>query len=193
MFNRDGIIEALFGLVVGIVIGLSAGWGLWHQKPAKLDPFAKEARQKDGSLALERTPDSAPGSAPHEIPRGGKEERRVYVTVRPKAPAALPVNGVCPACPPVSVDLSLIRMPDKTRRVVASSTDGRVISGVDIPIEPRYEPREIRWAALGGYDPINRTWAARIDREAGPFRLSIDAYQQKPTGIGAHAWVGVRW
>src|SRR5690606_9812540 len=90
---------------------------------------APEKRQNDGSLVLERAPDPSPSPPPHALPKGAIEERRVSVVVRPKASESASEPAEVPAreCPPVRIDLSLIRDTDGGRRVIASSPDGKVI------------------------------------------------------------------
>lgn len=199
------------GVLLGLIIGLTLGWKLYRPAPTPREVAASAVRQGDGSLVLERAPESAPGPAPHALPIGGVEERRVQVIVKYRdRPASGPSSaaGAAPsashtealpvlsdaACPPLRVDLSLVRMPDKSRRVVASSPDGEVVGGVDVPIEPpRPEPRPIRWIAGGIYDPANRTAGAFALRALGPFTVGAQVYQTRPSGVGAAVMVGVRW
>ena len=68
-------------------------------------------------------------------------ERKMSVTVSPKIVVAERNSGqwgngnVPKMSPPVTVDLSLVREKDGSKRVVASSPDGAIVSGLDIPIE----------------------------------------------------------
>lgn len=99
-------------------------------------------------------------------------------------------------CPPVTVDLSLVRMPDKTRRVVASSPDGTVLTGVDIPLEVEREPRIPRWTlsaiALADFDGIHP--GGMISRRVGPVVLGGGIYStldlRRPGGI---TQLGITW
>lgn len=155
----------------GLVAGLLCGW--WLRSPGRLhEPPAASIRQGDGSLVVERVePSTQPAKPPHALPAGSVEEHRVSVVVQPKRGvvkqsltpvqdpevARLVASNDHPAaagkvidsydCPPVQVDLSLVRMPDHTRRVVASSPDGQVVSGIDVPIELISVPRIPRWTA----------------------------------------------
>lgn len=206
--KRDATLAGA-GIILGLILGLLAGWKLYRPAPAPVETAASAARQPDGSLILARRPDANPPPPPAAIPVGGKEERRVEVIVRYRerpASGPLPAGATqgasiteahpdsSAACPPVRVDLSLVRMPDETRRVVASSPDGEVVGGVDIPVEPaRPTPRPIRWTAGGLYDPVNRTAGAFALRAAGPFTVGATVYQTRPTGIGAAVMIGVRW
>lgn len=74
-------------------------------------------------------------------------------------------------CPAVTVDLTLIRMPDQTRRVVASSPDGLVVGGVDVPVESATVPKVLRWSAGVTYDPGTKHYGAALARDVGPLRL----------------------
>lgn len=184
---------------IAIAVGLALGWGIYHTPAPKPEPAAPEIRQKDGSLVLERAPSGLKAGAPggsiplkpaQEIPKGAKVERIVQVTVQPKAvelPAGLPGGrptiagavGEAPEghsaqpCPPVTIDLSLVRMPDKTQRVLASSPDGSVIGGIDVPIQAQAIPRIQRWtaAALVGYDTHagRNVFGGQATYSRGPF------------------------
>lgn len=199
------------GVAIGLVLGLTAGWRLYRPGPPVVEQHAAAARQKDGSLVVERAPaTSASGAVPHALPAGSVEERRIRVEVRPhwtpspvgespalsRIPGALPPAPICPA---VRVDLSLARLPDGTRRVVASSPDGEVVGGLDVPIGPsRPEPRAHPWAAGGSYEVVHRDYGAWVERDFGPFRLGVDMVRRaplpgQPADLGAFVRVGVRW
>lgn len=98
-------------------------------------------------------------------------ERVTAVTVQPVAPSlAVVARTDSLRCPAVTIDLSLIRMPDRTRRVVASSPDGLVIGGVDVPLEPRPEDaKPLRWSVGPAYTAA-KAWGAAVTRDVGPFR-----------------------
>lgn len=211
----------LLGLavIIGAIIGLIVGWGLWRPRAPQRETPAAAVKQGDGSVILERRPESAPAPPPHELPAGGKEERRVSVSIQPRAkikpveavktPGATPSSSggeIVPGrgedaatCPPVRVDLSLVKMPDQSRRVVASSPDGDVVGGLDIPIEPPARAfKPTRWAAGGLWNPADRTFGGWVDRDAGPFRFGVEVFQQRPdprqpAGVAAAVRVGVRW
>lgn len=196
-------------LVVGICAGLGIGWGIWRPKPAPIETAAVQVRQGDSSLVLERAPDANAKPA-QEIPKGAKVERVVQVTVQPRAqaaqvpapatqtvqaatstasatnglesPAAQPASPLL--CPPVRVDLSLLRMPDQTRRVVASSPDGAVVGGVDIPVEAAAPtPRVLKYAIGGIWNPRDKTAGGFVDRDLGPLRLGVEGVQQRLSDV----------
>lgn len=191
----------------GLILGLSGGWALWgHRAPIAETP-AVAMRQKDSSLVLERAPDPN-AKAPSVIPKGGVLERVVHVTVLPGGPTATsrtnapesiegPNRGALPStpamatpaggCGAVRVDLALVRMPDGSRRVVASSPDGAVLGGVDVPVTPAEALRPApRWAAGPAYELQTGRMGAALSRTIGPFVLSALAFSDR----GGHSSVG---
>lgn len=181
-------------VVVALGAGVLVGEAIWHvAEPAKVEAAAPAETQADGSVVLERDPTKAK-APPKAIPKGGKVERAVSVTVKPRAVFTEPgaVNTEKP-CPPVTVDLALVKMPDQTRRVVASSPDGDVVAGIDIPVAPL--PAERKWAAGLSYDPIYQTPGIWVERDVGPVRVGVDVNQTRtriagPTGVEARLRVG---
>jgi hypothetical protein len=182
--------------------GMGTGWSLWKPKPAKPETYAAPIVQGDGSLVLERKP-QADAKPAQQVPKGGKVERVIQVTVAPTPSGpepALPSHSgsgalpepARPPCPPVRVDLTLVRMPDDSRRVVASSPDGRVVGGVDIPLSPSAPPRPLVWAAGGLYRPQDKAVGAWIDRDLGFVRLGVEVIRAPaPTnGVGPQ-WSGM--
>ena len=77
-------------------------------------------------------------------------------------------------CPPVNLDLSLVRMPDETRRVIVSSKNGDVLDGIDIPVESAKPVSDSKKWAIGGVYYSNEAYSARVERDIGPARLSFD-------------------
>lgn len=150
--------------VLGIVGGLALGWVVWADKPVPEGP-RPEQRQPDTSLVLERRPTDQVPPAPHEIPKGSREERRVSVTIQPAEP-----------CPPVDVNLSLVRLPEGDARVVASSSSGEVVGGLDVPLQsPRVslELPRATWAAGVTYAG-DRAWGALLHRDIWRFRIGLE-------------------
>src|SRR5262249_11961117 len=92
-------------------------------------------------------------------------------------------------CPPAEVDLSLIRSPDKTERVIASSPNGNILSGLDIPVVPMPKITRIqRWSlsVLRGYDVARgqSSWGAAVSYSRGPLVGTAGA-------LGPTAFVGI--
>lgn len=192
-------------LVLGLAIGLGAGWKLYRPKPAPVETAAPAVRQADKSLVLERKPEAKP-QPKHELPKGAKLERQIQVTVLPSIPmdarkipgsGSLAVNsgqsvgntdnsGQSRA---ITVDLSLVRLQDGTQRVIASSEQGTVLTGLDIPVQgPMPTAKPLRWSGsvLRGYDAYRRqaVWGAAITYSRGPFVVTGGA-------IGQTAFVGI--
>lgn len=177
--------SALFGIVIGLFIGHS----LYYKPVAKETP-AFAVTQRDGSQILKRDPDAKAKPA-QEIPKGATVERIVKVIVKAKpeaaptiprtsskwsepsasAAAATPVD-VAADCPPVNLDLSLVRMPDETRRVIVSSQNGDVLDGIDIPVEAAKPTSDEKKWSVGGTYFTNKIWAARVGRDIGPVTVS---------------------
>ena len=94
------------------------------------------------------------------------------------------------ACGPVRVDLSLIKMPDQTRRVVASSPDGEVVGGLDIPVSSPPAIRDRRWSvgALVGWDwrRSRRVYGGEVSRRWG--RIELGGGQLGDVSFGRADW-----
>jgi len=175
---------------IAVVSVLAAGWLWWLTRtpppvPEVLTP-APQVQQADSSVIAARAPDAHPAPAPHIIPKGYTEVRRDTVTVAP-APAA-----AASGCPPVRVDLSLVRNGAE-QRVVASSPDGQVVSAIDVPIEAAMVPAPARpWAAGLSFDTRHAV-GVWVDRDVG--RLVVGgALARLPDGkTEAQMRVGVRF
>src|SRR3546814_2152003 len=121
---------------------------------------APAQRQDDGSLIRVRAPAEHAPPAPHAIPRHAVRERAIGVDLQPARED----------CPPVHVDLSLIREGDG-RRMIASSPDGEVIGGFDVPIVAGLVPPPThRWAAGVRYDPFWRAGGVWLARDVSRIR-----------------------
>lgn len=216
--TQKGLVAWAVILGVGIAVGLGIGWRLWRPTPAPVPTYQPAVQQQDGSQVLEVKPDPA-AKPPHQIPHGATVEDQVHLVVQPNPPAdpvsPLPsgsaasaagdgsettagqpgaVVTVRPPCPPVTVDLSLLRMPDGTRRVVASSPDGKILGAVHVPVEAaKPQPKTLRWAAGGLWNPADRTYGGFLDRDLGPLRLGAEVYQVREpvTAGGRVSWAGM--
>jgi len=177
------LILAICGLLlIGAVIGGAAGYLLGRGDaplPESIAP-APAQLQLDGSVVLERRPVVAPAKAPHQLPRGAVEERRIAVTIQPERED----------CPPAQVDLSLIRDGDG-RRVIVSSPDGRVIDGLDMPIEGGLIPAPARrWAAGVARHITEDRIAVWVERDFSRVRIGAEI-KQSETGDAFEPWVRV--
>lgn len=88
-------------------------------------------RQPDNSLILARKPDVKLSKAPHNIPQGMKEQRRVSVIYQPTKAD----------CPDATIVLSYVDDREGGHRVIASATNGVIADGVDIPLVPITKPK----------------------------------------------------
>lgn len=178
--------------VTGALIGLTLGWQLWWtQKPPAPEPEAPEERHFDEVL-LERQPDPMkvdhPPRPPASPPGTKQVLRLVRVTVRPApgmppgAETGSPV-GAGASCPDVSVDLALLRMKDGGHRVVASSPNGAILGGIDIPLAaPEQVARSPPVNAVGVFARalIPMSGGVFYERDFGWLRAGVD--------LGYHPW-----
>ena len=189
-------ISLLISHACAVALGIFIGWKL-YQPDVVVETPKPEVRQADGSVILERDHDAKPATPQPKLP-AGKHERTTVVTVKPKPqPKPEPVkpgpDGFCPVakeCPALTVRLDLVQQEDG-RRVIASSPDGEIVGGIDVPLEPMIMPKPTPWAAgitygrdRGGKEAVG----AFVDRDAGPFRVGIEADQES-----ARVRVGMRF
>lgn len=155
-------LESIALVVAAASVGL---WWITRDPPPvpEVITAAPQQRQADLSVIAERAPDPKPAPPRHMLPKGAVEERRETIVVTP-----------APAASSVEVDLSLVRMPDNGRRVVASSPDGTVVSAIDIPIEAGLvPPAPKKWAAGMSYD-TQRAVGVWVERDIGRLRLGAE-------------------
>ena len=184
--TQRAALALLISHACAVALGIFIGWKL-YQPDVIVETHRPEVSQADGSVVLERDPDAKPAAPQPKLP-DGKHERTTVVTVKPKPqPKPEPVkpgpDGFCPAakeCPALTVRLDLVRQDDG-RRVIASSPDGEIVGGIDVPLEPMVTPKRTPWAAgitYGRDRDGNEAVGAFVDRDAGPFRVGIEADQE---------------
>lgn len=179
----------LIAVLILIGAGLAVGWWLYGPEPPVQETYAASAVQADGSLILERKPD-ADAKPAMRVPKGAKVERVAKVIAQA---GLIPATASEPArCPPVTVDLALVRLPDQTRRVIASSPDGQIVGGVDIPVENAVVHDPSKWAAGLSYDS-NRKAGIWLDRDIGPFRTGVAVRQGDAGGVRGELRAGIRF
>lgn len=184
-----------YAIIVGVLLsgGLYAGWRMYAPKPAPPEPPAPAVRQKDNSLILERRA-TQPAKPKHGIPKDGVVERVMEVKVEPDQLNAVKAGDTTTPCPPVTVDLSLVRMPDETRRVIASSPNGTIVGGVDIPVEMRTARKELKWSTGLSVNPLERTPGVFIDHDFGPFRVGAELnLLSGATGVDVRIKAGINF
>lgn len=169
-------------LVAGLSLGLFLGWFLWRPKPPMIETAASSARQPDSSLVLARRPDTVVRIV-HRIPPGYVPERSLSIAVQPTPRVdtlwrpgvereILRVDTLRP--PVVRVVLTLARLGDGSRRVIASSPDGRVLDSlsIDVPLGESAAPaRKLVHSVGATRDLLSGAWGAIASRDAGPLRL----------------------
>lgn len=183
------VVYALVALAA-LIAAAAIGWQLGQPEPV-VETRAAAQRQADGSLVLARLPDPAAEPA-QKVPPGATVERVGRVTVRPRpippvgknGPASRDSSGHSDPCPPATVDWSLVREPDGGRRFLASSPDGTIIGGVDVPIETAAPPpKPLRWAAGLSWSPVSETTGVWIERDVPLFstaaRVGLDINQER--------------
>lgn len=158
--------------------------------------YAPPEKHSDGSLTLERKPDSVvtPRTA---IPKGDKLDRTISVVVGSRRPpdtiAVRDTVVVCPPCPPVRVDLSVSSGPSGSH-VTASSPDGEILSGVDIPITERViSPKPRVWRIGLAGDPIGRRVGLSVHRDLGPLYAGLAGAYWPLRGTTMIAEVGINF
>ncbi len=191
----------LIVIVVALLIIMAAGAaGMWWYnrtfgpqieivKPAEQVLIPMTPTAPFGGLVLERRPNAKPRPPPHKLGKGMKEQRRDTITVQPKNEE----------CPPVTVVMSTVEDDKGGRRVVASSPDGRIVGGLDIPITPiLMAPPEQRWAAGLSYG-TDSTAGIWVDHNTGikPFGHELvvggDIEENEDHDLRARIRVGARF
>lgn len=196
----------IFTALVIICLTLSVARKLWKPAPVVPETSKPAVVQADGSVILAKAPD-ANAKAPMAIPKGSIVERVVKIMVQAKNPIqsisgtvevketvtqmdkSAPVtiasksdhiadDGKMVECPPVTLNLALVRDSDQTRRVIASSDDGIILGGVDIPVSdalPIPEPKT--WSIGAVANPFKQTIGGYVDHDYGFVRLGATLMQ----------------
>lgn len=168
--------RAAIALVAALVVAVTAAGVTWYvMRPVPVIEMAKPAEtQADGSKLIERTA-TQPKARPKQIvPTGARVERIAAVTVQPTALAEADKP-----CPPVTVDMTLVREEDGSKRVIASSPDGEVVAGLDIPVETLPVPEARPWAVGVSVDPVRQAGGVWVERDIGRVRLGVEVNQQR--------------
>lgn len=181
-------------IVITLVLLAGVG-GWWFGRPAPvIEKRAVEVTQADGSKILAKAPD-AKAKPKQVVPKQATVERIAQITAQ-GAPVTT-ASGEVKDCPPVTVDMTLIREPDGSKRVIASSPDGKILSGVDIPVETAAPPPEPpKWAAGVSLNPLNQTAGVWVERDVMRLRVGLELNQTRSTWgavPGVEARVRVGW
>ena len=79
---------------------------------------------------------------------------------------------------PMTLSLDLVKLKDGSERAIASSTDGTILGGVDIPVAPSISVNHPYAAGLS-YEPFTKAYGAWISRDIGRLVVGADLYQVK--------------
>lgn len=187
--TKEGVIVAAVIVLVLVGGGAMAGW--YFTRPAQVIETAKPAEtQADGSTVIERAPTTPKAKPKQTVPKGAKVERVGSITAQGVTPDEIKACTSVP-CPPVTIDTSLVRLPDGSKRVIVSSADGTILKGVDIPVETQEIPESKVWAAGVSLNPLHQTMGAWVERDILRARLGIEINQTRPQ-IGSQVGAEVR-
>jgi len=184
---RALFIAALVGIIIGLAAGLAIGYWLWHQEPTPtVQSFKPAIVQDDGSVVVQRIPNATPSKAPHTIPKGARETRRIHIVAKPE-PVDPGIKGC--ECKPAEIDLSLIKWPD--------GTDGSVISGegidsarsIDAPITDDPAPYR-HFIAIDG---APKGYGVLIGKHWGRLSAGIGMRKERGDGYQPQAGVMISW
>lgn len=173
--------------LAALALGIGAGWYL--SRPVPVVEAAKPAEtQADGSKLIERTATQPKARPKQIIPKGATVERIAAVTVQSTARPA-PDQP----CPPVTVDMTLIREDDGSKRVIASSPDGQIVAGLDVPVETLPTPEARPWAVGVSVDPVRQAGGVWVERDIGRVRLGVEVNQQRAGSLAPGVVVRAGW
>lgn len=180
---RDKIAAAGLLLLIAIAFGVGYWVGSGNAPRQESMTPAPAARQADGSLLAERKPDPAPTAAPHEIPKGATEVRRLTTRVQPAQVG----------CDPVTVTTSLVQIDDGYR-AITSTDNGTVAGSLDLSIRPLLvPPAPRRWAAGASYEPMRGLLGVWAERDFGRLRVGVEINQTRFDDFEARARVGINF
>lgn len=187
---RAVVLAVVLTALVVFPLALWLGYAMFHVEESPTgETFAPGYRQPDarGSYVADRLPTAKADlpPAPHDIPKGTKEVRRLSIVVKPEAhytePATPGPDGICPVleCPEVTVDLSIVQEKEGHYRAVASSADGQVISAMDFPIMEFGRPLPS--------NAFHVLWNTNEDAVAAQYTrtLNLTVFGHKPEVAGA--------
>lgn len=155
-----------------LLAGLTLGWYLFRPEPPKPETYAHPITLKGGAQVLERKPQANARPA-HKVPSGAAVERVVRVSVAPKEIDLTAPGAHSAECPALDVDLSLVRLPDDSRRVIASSPNGEIVGGVDIPVESAAPYKGYNWLVGGGVNLFDKGWEIHGGRKIADSLLGV--------------------
>lgn len=211
------ILRKYWPILISVIVTLALSWQLWKPELPVPEVSKPEVKQDDGSIIVEKKPDAA-AKTTVKIPKKSTVERIIKFTVQAKTPVSTITGKVevteratqevmskasmqdtspeaTLICPPVDVEMVLVRNEDETRSVIIKS-DGTIINALDIPVEAakRIESQPV-WAVGAVIDPFKQTFGAFVDRDLGFARLGLQLNQRSQGDIPNEVWVkaGIRF
>lgn len=175
---------ATLAAIVILLLAIGAGVWLGRQTVPRLVPedvSPQPAQSLPGNaVMLERKP----VAKVKPIKPGTQVERAITATVQPDDPE----------CEPVTVDLQLVQ-DGAGRRVVASSPDGVVVGGLDVPVRQIAFEASLRWAAGVSCEPADcrRTAGVWVDRDFDRVRTGAAVTMQPGGKPRVEVRAGFRW
>jgi hypothetical protein len=173
-------------LILALLLAVGAGAWLGRQTvpvmvPEDVSPQPAQSLPS-GAVVIERAP--VPRAAPKPKRPGTTVEREISVTVQPDQPE----------CEPVQVDLQLVQ-DGAGRRVVASSPDGVIVGGIDVPVRQIAFEESRKWAAGVSCEPANckQTAGIWVDRDFDRVRTGAAVEKQPDGNPRITVRVGWRW
>ena len=197
-------------LLVGWLLGLGTGWHLWVRRQAPVTPIIQPAiHQADGSVVLETKPTEHPKPA-QLVPTGAHVNQTIEATIH-TSPVVVPLPHLPPGVQlpafitvpgkDVTVDLSIVTMPNGQRRAVVSSPDGTVLKGMDIQEIGPPAPKLLKSAAglvFGTTAWGDRAEGVFYDRDLAFARVGIEVTKNTYALANRVGWevrgkVGIRF
>lgn len=154
-------VSLLLGLAIGAILGFRAAKP--SVVPAVIYTYKAPIRQADDSLVSEQKPVDKLEEAPHKIPKGFKEQRRVEVTVKPKQ------DG----CAPIQITASVVEK-ENISRVVVSAQNGTVLEAIDLPAVRVFADQPKRVWTVGVMVSSDLSRGVWIERDFGRVRVGVD-------------------
>ena len=192
MTTKNMLILAGISIVIGLILGYCLAWQVYGKDTAVIGGYSAPAAHTDGSVTLERKPDSLK-SAPTAIPAGDRPVRVIKLRVRDTVRVVIHVRDtevVCPPCDEIPLDLTLSTGSDGDH-VTARGPAGVLVTGTDIPITGKMvKPHP--WRVGAALDPFERRGGVVALRDIGPLFLGAAGVY----GIGGGSGVlmaGVRF
>lgn len=197
---QKGLITVCSILIVGWVLGLGTGWQLWqHPTPIVHVVPKPQINNADGSVVLPVQPSQNMQPA-HPVPHGGHVETTASVTIQTNQPTASIPNSQSHAdtppmivpCPPVTVDITIYRESDGTRRIEVSTPDGKIVKGMQIqngvgPPSPRILKNSVGVVAGTAFDG-QKSIGAYYDRDWKFIRWGGEITKNTYSSIQKQGW-----